>query len=137
MPSSRPFADTKVGVGQSQADLRKVLMRYGASEFAFRETADVAEVAFVHHALGIRIRVPINPPQPNNKASREREERRVWRVLHWLIKARMDAIDAGVETFEQAFLAHVVNPASGQTVYDELVDRGGMETLQITAKASA
>jgi hypothetical protein len=41
--------------------------------------------------------------------------RRKWRALLIAIKAKLVAIDEGIETFEEAFLAHVVLP-DGQTV---------------------
>jgi hypothetical protein len=38
-----------------------------------------------------------------------------------VIRARLEAIEAGIETFEEAFLAHVMLP-SGETVGDATRD---------------
>lgn len=58
---------------------------------------------------------------------REQEARRIWRVLHWGLKARMVSIDEGVETFEQAFLPHIVNPATDRTIFEDLASNGSIE----------
>jgi hypothetical protein len=48
-------------------------------------------------------------------------------VLAWNLKARMVAVEEGVESFEEAFLAHLVDPASGRTVYEQLAEEGRIE----------
>jgi hypothetical protein len=57
----------------------------------------------------------------------EQEEKRIWRVLAWNLKARMVAVDEGLETFEEAFLPHLLNPRTGRTLYDELAKEGRVE----------
>jgi hypothetical protein len=39
---------------------------------------------------------------------REQEARRIWRVMAWNLKARLISVEEGVETFAEAFLAHLV-----------------------------
>ena len=39
-----------------------------------------------------------------------REERRMWRALILLVKAKMEAIDAGISTFDREFLADLLLP---------------------------
>lgn len=60
-------------------------------------------------------------------AAIEQEAKRIWRVIAWNLKARMVAVEEGVETFEEAFLAHLVNAQTGRTVYEELADSGRVE----------
>ena len=43
------------------------------------------------------------------------EERRRWRALLLVIKAKLEAVQSGIVTFEEEFLAHVVMP-DGRTV---------------------
>lgn len=140
------YQDTNVTVERSQGELRKMLLRYGADQFAFFESGEYAEVAFRHGLLGVRMRVPISPPSEAEVRARaksrrvgqdkavagrfEQEHKRVWRVLYWLLKTRMEAIEAGVETFEQAFLAHLLDPASDRTVYEAMVEQGAMRQLE-------
>lgn len=56
------------------------------------------------------------------KARAEQSRRQRGRALLLTIKAKLESIESGVETFEQAFLAHVVMP-DGATIY-ERISRG-------------
>lgn len=124
-----------------------MLVRYGADHFSFSESRDMAEVGFVFGALAVRMRVPIKPMTDEaavayarkTRSSQakalqerpEREARRVWRVLFWLLKTRMEAIEAGVETFQEAFLAHLLDPRSDMTVMEAMLERGAMKQLEV------
>lgn len=139
------YESTKVAVSKSQDDLRKILKAYGADRFSFTESHDHAEVAFVFGVFAVRMRVPIVPMSETEAraqasklkmsqvaAVRDRHEvetRRVWRVLYWLTKTRMEAIEAGVETFEQAFLAHLLDEDSDRTVFEAMHDSGALRQL--------
>lgn len=48
-----------------------------------------------------------------------------WRLLLLCIKAKLESVASGVETFEESFLAHVVMP-DGKTVHDHV--RPGIES---------
>jgi|GEM_PF-5693712 len=150
-----PYEDTQVAVETSQGQIRALLSRYGADGFMFGEERGdgddrVARIAFRAHGLQVQMRVVIAPPDPEAVAKkarrartktaeqilfeeREQEARRVWRVLHWTLKARMEAVAENVETFTQAFLPHLVDPDTGETVYDALERGGGLARLQIGA----
>ena len=47
--------------------------------------------------------------------------------MAWNLKARMVAVEENVETFEQAFLAHLLDPRSGRTIYEHLAEDGHVE----------
>ena len=101
-------------------------------------------MTFVRDSYTVRMRVPLKQVDERVVGQRymrartktrdeirdelyEQEERRIWRVLAWNLKARMVAVEEGVETFEEAFLSHLVNPASGRTVYEQLSEDGRIE----------
>jgi hypothetical protein len=47
----------------------------------------------------------------------EQEERQKYRALLLVIKAKLESVESEIETFEQAFLAHLALPGSStQTV---------------------
>lgn len=141
------YAHTTVSVARSQDQLRKLLQRYGASTFEFGEGVvdgqQMAAVAFVAHGYRVRIRVPLKPPVAEavrSAAKRrkagpddahaslvEQEAKRIWRVLPWNVKARLEAVEEGVETFEEAFLAHLIDERSGRTIYEHLAQDGCVE----------
>ncbi len=43
----------------------------------------------------------------------EQAGRQRWRALALVIKAKLEAVESGVETFEDAFLSHIVLPGGG------------------------
>lgn len=138
MTPRQAYADTSVPVANSHASIRKLLQDYGASDFRFGESLGVdatrvAVVEFVHEGLAVRMRVPFREHSGRAGAA-EKEERRIWRVIFHTLKARLVAVEAGVETLEEAFLAHVVNPATGRTVYESLSTDG---LLQLPAPLPA
>lgn len=143
------YETTTVPVERSQGEIRKLLTDYGASRFAFGEETDGAGVrwaviSFTHTSHTVRMRVPHKPIDEvplRKKAQRartqtlddflaaaiEQEAKRIWRVIAWNLKARLVAVEEGVETFVEAFLAHLLNQQTGRTVYEELVEDGRVE----------
>lgn len=143
--TTKPYAGTAVSTAKSQEDLRDTLMRFGADQFSFGEGTDWVGVELVHDDTLVRLRCPVRVPtqeearqaalaahrsstgkavtDPTERAKAERA--RVWRVLVWSVKARLVAVDEGLETFEQAFLSHLVDPATGRTIWQAV--RGEIE----------
>lgn len=140
------YEQTDVAVEKSQAEVRKLLYAHGARNFSFSETEvdgiSWAAVDFIHHDQRVRIRVALKALDANELNARarravsrtrsqiehemrEQEGRRIWRVLFHGLKARLVSVQEGVETFEEAFLAHLVDPVSGMTMWDAL--RGAVE----------
>lgn len=133
------YESTTVAVDRSQAAIRQLLLKHGAERFAFREGSghdgrQWAGIEFVHGGHMVRMQVPLKDVDDGEVRRRqqrartktaatiradlvEQEARRIWRVMHWSLKARLEAVQEAVETFEQAFLAHLVDPSSGGTVW--------------------
>lgn len=105
-------AATKVPVERSREEIEKTLKRYGAKNFGY--FAESGRVIVVFEASERRIRfdlpVPIKDTDKDRKLARSR-----WRALALCIKAKLESVESGIESFEEAFLAHVVMP-DGLTV---------------------
>lgn len=110
-------ADTKVPVVQTRGEIENTLTRYGASAFAFAIDARHARIMFEHSERRVRFDLPL--PEGTD-AKTEREKRRLWRALLLCLKARLEGVDSGIESFEEAFLAHVIMP-DGQTVAEHTI----------------
>jgi hypothetical protein len=109
-----PYARrTRVPIDQSRLEIERVCRKYGATEFGSGWREDSASVSFVAQGRMVRFIVPM----PKNN---DTEQRRRWRCLLLGIKAKMECVATKIETFEQAFLAHIVVPGSNRTVYEEL-----------------
>lgn len=134
------YASTEVPISKSQDELRQMLMKFGAEQFTFGQGPDWAGLEFVHEGHLVRMRCPLRSydakmaSRPHKKTLTpetwpEAEGRRIWRVLVWSVKARLVAVDEGLETVEQAFLAHMVDPATDRTLWQtvrEAIESGRM-----------
>ena len=100
-------ANTSVPVERSRAEIERTLTRYGAKSFAYFTEQGRAIIVFVANERRIRFDLPLpaTTTEKDMKASRQK-----WRALLLCIKAKLEAVEAKIETFEEAFLAHVVLP---------------------------
>lgn len=107
------FAEkTKVSVDQTRTEIERTLTRYGADRFAYFSEASHATIVFEAQRRRIRFDLPI-PEGADDKSAQARRQR--WRALLLCIKAKLESVESKIETFEAAFLAHVVLP-DGSTV---------------------
>lgn len=126
-------ASTTVSTDRSKAEIEKTLVRYGAEGFMYGFEGDLVIVGFRMLGRMIRFRLPVPPiddfrisPGGRHRTQRAAEEaqaqatRARWRALLLIIKAKLEAIETGVTTFEDEFLAHTLLP-SGQTVGDFMI----------------
>jgi hypothetical protein len=121
---------TSVPQERSEAEIKRLIMRYGANRYMSGEGPGKAVLGF--EAQGRRIRFELPLPSANDKDLRrtstgrvrrgnsaldayDQEVRRRWRCLALVIKAKLESVATGVTTFEDEFLAHIVMP-DGKTV---------------------
>lgn len=116
--------NTSVPVERSQAEIERILQRYDASSFMRGWDQERAVLAFTINKRQIRMIVAM-PARDEFKytaqgklrtsadaitASWEQACRQRWRALALVVKAKLEAVDAGISTFEDEFLAHIVLP---------------------------
>jgi hypothetical protein len=121
---------TEVSSDRSRAEIERTLRRYGASAFMYGWTDNSVTVAFELAGRRIVFRLPM--PDPNDREfnltptgkrrvqsaveqAYEQAVRQRWRALALVIKAKLEAVSAGITTVEQEFLAHIQLP-NGSTV---------------------
>lgn len=106
-------AKTKVSVDQTRSEIEKTLVRYGASKFAYFGESGRAIIIFEASDRRLRFDLPL----PEGESERDAQQRRQkWRALLLAIKSKLESVNSGIETFEEAFLSHVVLN-DGMTVY--------------------
>lgn len=134
MPNKPKFAaNTTVSPDDSLREIKTILKRYGATRIATSEEESQVIIGFEVHERRVRLVVKtptlaesrqnakgalmgsVQARQAHEKAIRQR-----WRALLLVIKAKMEAVEAGVETFEEAFMAQLVLPGSTRTVSEWL-----------------
>lgn len=129
---------TQVSSEKTRIEIEKVLLKYGASEFAYAWRDDEARIAFAMADRRIMFRLPLpdrNDPQFRftpvtrdirskvaQEAAYEQAVRSRWRALLLIVKAKLEAVEAGIVTLESEFLAHILLP-DGTTVYDQVAPR--------------
>jgi len=122
---------TAVGSEQSRAEIERTLRRYGADQFMYGWEAQQAVVAFRAHDRHVRFTLPLPDPdavefthtpgrgllrsEAAQEEAYEQAVRQRWRALALVIKAKLEAVDAGITEFEDEFLAHILLP-DGTTV---------------------
>lgn len=102
---------TKVPVTQTKGDIEKLVEKYKSTSFGIMTTKEHAHVMFRIGEREVLFRVPM-PEDPQKSRAR-------WRALLLVIKAKLESVDTGIETFEDAFLANIVMP-DGRTVADHV-----------------
>lgn len=131
----RYAADTSVSTEQSRAEIERTLRRYGCLEFGYSTNREGAQIGFRMNNLSIRFRLPLPDPNadeflrtPHRRQRRSAESqtqaweqacRQRWRSLALAIKAKLEAVECGITTFEEEFLAHVLTD-TGQTIGERM-----------------
>jgi len=129
--------DTAVPVDRSKQQIEGLLAKHGAAGFhtgwqaAHGDDPGWDAVEFLWKARTIRFRLA-RPKRTTSQAALEQRHRQRWRVLHLVIKAKLEAVEAGVAVFEEEFLPFIVT-TDGRTVAEHLVPRlAGSGPLQLT-----
>lgn len=132
--TARYAQGTSVDSSASRAEIERTLTRYGAKSFMYGWEESRAALAFSADGRQVRFILPLpdrhdrrftHTPAKNQKRTPEAAEkeyeqacRQSWRALALVVKAKLEAVSAGIVSFEQEFLAHIVLP-NGRTVFEE------------------
>ncbi len=128
-------ANTSVSSDKSKAGIEKTLQRYGATGFMYGWQDSKAVVMFqmnnrhikfilqmpdrgskeITHTSKGRIRAENAQEQTYEQSIRQR-----WRALDLVIKAKLEAVESGIATFEQEFLSNIILP-NGQLVGNYMI----------------
>ncbi len=114
--------DTKVPVDRTRAEIERIVQKYGANKFATAVDHQSRLVQIEFAMKGRRIRFELHQP-PDKHPQKVRSS---WRALLLAIKAKLESVASGIETFEEAFLAHVVMSDGrrfGEIVIPQLEDQ--------------
>jgi hypothetical protein len=138
MSGGRYASKTTVPVERSRNEIEYTLQRYGASQFMYGWDGSGAVIAFIvdtgpAQRRQVRFHLPLpsrderrfthHSRGPRSAAAAETEWeqacRQRWRALLLVVKAKLEAVESGIATFEDEFLAYIMLPDGG-TVGDLL-----------------
>lgn len=116
-------AKTTVAPERSRLEIEQTLRRYGADAFGFGQDGARAVVTFRAHARMVRFELPIPTTDEHLRDhngyrrtdiqaenARLQAERQRWRAMLLMIKAKLEAVESGIVTFEEEFAVHMVLP---------------------------
>ncbi len=135
MASKGKFAtETTVSVEKSLAEIRTLLKRYEAGKFGYIEEDDRVGIGFEMQNRRVRFVMPLpdradlrvihgsqygaygrERSSSEVETAYERAVRSRWRGLVLTIKAKLESVEVGIESFDEAFMAQLVLP-SGETM---------------------
>jgi hypothetical protein len=127
--------NTRVDAAASREEIERALRRWGATEFLFGWRDEAAVVGFKLRDRSIRFLLPL--PRSDNaefrrdslgrdtphraKPAYEQAYRQRWRALLLCIKAKLESVEAGIESVEEAFCAQLVAPGQRDRTVGEMV----------------
>lgn len=135
------FAEgTDVPVARSRAEIETLLMRYGADQFASGYDPKRAVIQFRAKDRRVRFTIALPDPQEHRfthvkhaqryfeqertelqaRKAYEQECRRLWRALVLVVKAKLEAVESGIATFDAEFMPFIVMP-DGKTVGEHVI----------------
>lgn len=134
--SGRYAEKTTVPVERSEAEIKTLVQRYGARKFMSGTDEDAGLSIIQFEMRDRRVLFKLQLPSENDPAFRydgrkrrrtdtqvraayEQECRRLWRSLVITIKAKLESVESGIESFEEAFLSQLVIPGAGMKTYGE------------------
>lgn len=135
---TRYAANTAVTPERTRTEIERTLTRYGATSFAYGWENDQAIIGFGMRGRRIRFVLPMPTATDRDVTHTEKGQRRSssaisqaveqsrrqrWRALSLVVKAKLEAVESKVVTFEEEFGMHFILPTGltvAQTVLPEV-----------------
>lgn len=128
--------NTTVPVEKSLMEIGTLIKKAGGARIAHMEDIDTLAVQFFLSDRMLRFRVPVptvddiplrdngnnrhtDIPKAKRQAKADAIRRQRARALLLVIKAKLESVESGVETFDEAFLPNIVM-SDGATVWDRV-----------------
>lgn len=122
--------NTNVSSELSRIEIEKILVRYGAENFAYATASGKSLIGFSLCNRQVKFILPLPKIEdfsltPTGRQRTDKSQydaweqacRQRWRALKLVIQAKLEAVECGISVFEDEFMANIVLPG-GQTVGD-------------------
>lgn len=130
----RYASDTSVSTEKTRAEIERTLRRYGCGDFGYSMVGGTARLGFRMKGLSIMFVLTLPPlaqfartpgrhqarTPAATEAAWEQACRQRWRALALCIKAKLEAVECGITTMEDEFLAFIVTE-TGETIGARMV----------------
>lgn len=117
---------TSVSVSRTKAEIEELVQKYGADQFVSGYKGDIAVIGFSMGGRQIRFLLPLPDKRDREywytpgRGQRRTEDaaytaweqacRSRWRALYLIVKAKLEAVEAGISTVEREFFYDIVLP---------------------------
>jgi hypothetical protein len=103
---------TEVPVTKTRAEIERLLEAAKAKQYGTAVDYDTltARVQFRLQDRVVRFTVSLPDANKLGPTRFQRAERQRWRALLLVLKAKLESVESGIETFDSAFLAQIVLP---------------------------
>ncbi|GAH85914.1 unnamed protein product, partial [marine sediment metagenome] len=108
-----PYADTTVSIERSKEEINRLLRKFGCRGIQWTWIDECEILRFIHEfeSKGVKrgITFEINIPEISKRTGRGydkkivKNDRQAFRIVVHIIKAKLTAVETGVETFENEF----------------------------------
>lgn len=128
--------DTSVSVERTKGEIERIIQQYGATGFATGWRGTQASIQFEMNDRRVRFALPLpdrtareftHTPGKNLKRHPidvakhwEQACRQRWRALLLAIKAKLEAVECGIVTFDEEFMPYLVTE-NGMTIAERIV----------------
>ncbi len=125
--------NTEVSSDRSRQEIERTLARYGADQFLYGWQEEMAMIGFRMKKKMVRFLLPMpnrdqfkksetgrTRKQSSQDAAFEQAVKQRWRALSLVVKAKLEAVESQITTFEEEFMAHIVLP-NGKTVSEQFL----------------
>ena len=118
------YESTEVPMAKSQEGIRKMIYGHKGTGVSFvsQPPREGFEALMMINQLAYRIRIMATCKVKYSRNDKEQEERRVWRVLYWHLKAIFESADSGVIDIRDVILPYVVTP-DGRTLSERILPK--------------
>lgn len=134
---TRYATSTNVDSARSKAEIENIVTKYGATSFVSGWQGDRATIMFEMTDRRVRFTLPLPSKDDRefthtgSRGTRRKPDtalkaweqscRSKWRALALVVKAKLEAVESGITTFDEEFLAHILVPGGGGKTVGQLI----------------
>lgn len=136
--------ETTVSASRSRAEIEQLVFKYAGRDtnFSYGQIAGQAAIMFVAYGRRVKFTIPLpteeegkvaarrkgsslEPTKERIEAWRDKEERRRWRALLLIIKAKLESVESKASTFDEEFLSRIIPDGGDKTIYERITSTAG------------
>lgn len=111
---------TTVSPEKTRLEIERTVTRYGATHFLIAQEPERATVMFRYDRWQVRFLLPLPQQDFSSRAKHDQTIRSRWRALLLIIKAKLEASQTEISSFEVEFMPHIVMHG-GRTIGEQLL----------------